>query len=107
MKTLPGIKITEKQWEQTIHDLARRLGYKYYHTYRSRFSEPGYPDCTLVKDGMVIFAELKIGKNKPTVAQQEWLDALSQNKNIKTHVWYPEQFEEIVKILSYPIEKMA
>jgi hypothetical protein len=97
-----SLKITEKQWEQTIHDLARRLGYKYYHTFRSQFSEPGYLDCTLlrVSDKRLIFVELKVGRNKLSPAQQEWYDALKQIPNVEVYVWPPEEFDNIVKILS-------
>ena len=98
MKTIQN-NITEKQFEQQIHDLARRLGYKYYHTYRSKFSEPGYPDCTLLKNGRLIFAELKSEKGTPTDAQEEWLESLRRVPGVEVYLWKPGDWPTIVRIL--------
>lgn len=63
---------------QAIIDLARLLGWKTYHTFDSRRSEPGYPDLTLVKGRRLVFAELKTEKGRMTAAQDEWLEAFLQ-----------------------------
>ena len=69
----------------------------------------GFPDLVLVRPPRLIFAELKVGKNKTTVDQQRWLidldlvaaQATEYNKiGIETYVWKPEQWSEILTILS-------
>lgn len=58
--------------------IALALGWLGYHTHRSQHSPAGFPDLCLVRDGRLIFAELKrqAAKHKPTPAQVAWLDAL-------------------------------
>ena len=58
--------------------------------------DPGSPDILAAKNGRVIHAELKVGKNKPTVFQKSWLHNLGQN----AYLWYPENWNEIVQIAS-------
>jgi len=68
---------TEKQFTQAVIDLAEAKGFLVYHTHDSRRSQPGYPDLTMVRDGRVIFAELKTVKGRLSAAQKLWLAALS------------------------------
>lgn len=51
----------------------------FYHTFDSRKSAAGYPDCSIVlpTQGRLIYAELKTYAARPTVAQRQWLDRLS------------------------------
>ena len=96
--------ISEKEFEQQVHDLARLLGYKYYHTYRSKFSEAGFPDCTLVRENddgtarLLIF-ELKAEKGKVSAAQQGWLDLLGKVQGVGVYLFRPSDWPEIVEIL--------
>lgn len=87
--------LTEKQLQAAVIDLARALGWRVAH-FRSvpvkrgpsvRWETPvaadgaGFPDLVLVREGdRVVFAELKVGANKPTAAQQGWLTALRRAK---------------------------
>ena len=41
-----------------VVDLARTLGWRVYHTYDSRRSQPGFPDLVLVRE-RILFLELK------------------------------------------------
>ena len=97
--------ITEKQFEAQIKDLAKLFGWKYYHTWRSIHSPAGFPDCVMVRNGQLIFAELKSEKGKLTPEQDEWLDALigvakhTNFQEIQVYLWRPHMIEEIVKIL--------
>jgi len=95
-----SLEIKEKAFEQQVHNLARSLGWLYYHTWRSKFSEPGFPDCVLVKGGRTIYAELKTEKGKVTTAQQQWLDALAAAGN-EVYLWRPSDYEEICGVLEF------
>jgi hypothetical protein len=69
---------SEKLFRQRIYDLARRLGWMVYWTWNSRHSPPGFPDIIAVRDGHVVVAELKVGRNRCTSEQLAWLDAWRQ-----------------------------
>jgi len=98
MKTA-GLKgISEKEFTRQVIQLARTFQYAVYHTFMSKWSEKGYPDCCFAKPGRLIFAELKSEAGKVSEKQQEWLDIL-RAAGAETYLWKPSQFEEIVKIL--------
>jgi hypothetical protein len=69
--------MTEAALLGTVRRLAVVFGWLTYHTHRSDRSEPGFPDLVLVRQGRLIFAELKRQKTRPTTAQRRWLDALT------------------------------
>lgn len=69
--------VTEKQLQQAIVECARLLGWRVYHTFDSRRSEPGFPDLCMVRGHEIVFAELKTANGKVTAAQQDWLDAFA------------------------------
>ena len=93
------IRVTEKQWQATVVEQCELSGWLWYHTYDSRRSPPGFPDLVMVKKGRIIFAELKVGKNKVGKAQQEWVDLLKVNKGVEVYVWRPEDLQEVINIL--------
>jgi hypothetical protein len=93
-----NVLTTEKQFQQQVKDLAKILGWKYYHTWRSFHSPAGFPDCVMVKGCRVIFAELKTEKGKVSEKQQEWITALSGTNN-ETYVWRPSDWDDIVEVL--------
>ena len=91
--------ITEKQWQQTVIDLARRLGYEFiYHTWNSRHSPAGFPDLVILKDRMIV-AELKREDGHLTPEQYFWLLAFIE---VTPHVflWKPSDFDSVVEILT-------
>lgn len=68
----------EKDFQQWLMNLGKRLGYLVYHTHQSRFSPAGFLDTVMVKKERLIFAELKTPwRPNPTEEQRQWLDALS------------------------------
>ncbi len=67
--------MTEKQFQQQVIQLCRLYGWRCYHTWLSVRSEPGFPDCVLVRD-RVLYRELKTDTGKVTKPQKAWLDAL-------------------------------
>lgn len=52
----------------------------------------GLPDIIAARGGVIIMAELKVGKNKPTADQAEWLEASG------SPVWRPEDWDSIVEV---------
>ncbi len=87
----------EKDLEQFVHDTARTFGLLYYHTYRSRFSEPGFPDCIILGKTMLVVELKDTGKN-PTLAQHNWLNAFGMI-GIEVRLWHPEDKEIIIETL--------
>jgi hypothetical protein len=58
----------------------------------------GWPDLFLVRDHRAIAAELKAGRNQPTPEQSEWLRLLD-NVTVTSHLWRPEDIDDIIKEL--------
>jgi len=69
--------MNETQLQEAIRQAASLQGWKCYHTYDSRRSNPGFPDLILVGHGKLIFWEAKSAKGTVSPEQQQWLDALS------------------------------
>ena len=59
----------------------------------------GFPDLELVRGKRLIKAELKVKGNTRTPAQVAWGDAYIA-AGVEYHVWYPEDWSEIVSALS-------
>lgn len=99
---LPAAELLEKEWDAQLFarekGLASMLGWMSYHTLRSRGSQSGYPDRTLVRD-RIIFAELKTSSNRPTPTQREWLDRLARAGG-EVYLWRPADLDEVGRILS-------
>ena len=91
--------ISESELQGFVVTLARTHGWLAYHTHDSRRSEAGFPDLCLVRDGRVIFAELKSMKGKVTDAQQRWLDELGGADGVEVYVWRPVDIDDLNGIL--------
>jgi hypothetical protein len=103
--------ITEEDFQATVIDLARYLGWIVGFTHDSRKSEPGEPDLRMVRPPRVIFAELKTVKGKLTKGrynksgrwlpgQDQWQDALISCPGVEYYLWRPDGLDgEIERIL--------
>ena len=91
----------EKEFMEAVIDLAKQCGWLVFHPYDNRRSEPGFPDLTLVRDKMLIMAELKTERGKVSQPQQEWGDALSQVLGVEYRLWRPSDLPEIEAMLTY------
>lgn|SRR3990167_7349518 len=92
--------VSEKAFQQQVEDLARLLKWKVYHTRDSRRSEPGFPDLILLRNGIMLVAELKREGKKPTAKQNEWLREFGKlPAQVITRVWYPSDIEAIERLL--------
>ena len=84
--------LTEAQFQGLVLGVAETFGWEVFHDGDSRRSNAGFPDLVLVKDGRIIFAELKREKNSyPSKAQMNWLALLSQaaGDNVMAVLWRP------------------
>lgn len=89
--------------EQELLNLIRRaaadLRWLTYHTFRSRKSEPGFPDLTLARD-TVIYSELKGDSGHPlSVKQAEWLLTLHRAGQ-EVYLWRPADLSFIYQRLA-------
>ena len=91
--------ISEKAFATQVEDLFKIFGWKHYHTWRSIHSPAGFPDCVMVRENRLLFAELKSEKGKVSPAQQEWLDALDATGKCEVYLWRPNDIDEITSIL--------
>ena len=94
---IPLADMTEKDWAAQVAQLARQLGWKRYHTYRSERSEPGWPDEALVRDRLILL-ELKTEKGKLSDAQKDWIRRLI-DANAEVYVARPRHLDELARVL--------
>lgn len=95
--------VSEKAFMAAIIKVATQHGWKVYHPFDSRRSLPGYPDLTMARAGEpVIFAELKLVGERPTIEQHAWLHTLEQATNTRVFLWYPADWEAIIAVLTAP-----
>lgn len=98
--------LSEKQWQAQVLAYARLRGWLCYHTYDARRSAPGFPDLVMVRDGRVVFAELKAGKRPRLSAdQQVWqarlVEAMARaDEVVQMYVWMPKDWPAVREALS-------
>ena len=82
--------MSEKTLQSRVEQLARELGWLFYHTHDSRRSEAGFPDIVFVHPtgGRIVVRELKNMKGSPSPAQKTWLAGF-ENAGIDTGIWRP------------------
>lgn len=105
--------MTEDELTDSVIDLAHTFGWMAFHPKRATYQtkagtkwltpfkgDKGFPDLVLARTGQVIFAELKVGKNKPDDDQQKWGDVISDGPftSLATthtyHVWTDKDWED-------------
>lgn len=99
----PGM--TEKEWTELVKALALMGGSLFYHTFNSKHSPKGFPDCVAVRelgDGTtkLVFAELKReGGAKVSEHQRMWLDMLSRVSVVESYLWTPDDYKTARDVL--------
>lgn len=86
---------TESTFQAHVMALARRLGWRVYHTHDSRKSAAGFPDLVLVHGVHgVLWRELKREKGGRVSPEQEtWLEALrNAGDGEDAGLWYPHDW---------------
>lgn len=101
---VPLADMLEKDWDRQVRELATTLGYRYYHTLRSKGSQPGYPDITLVsaQRRRVVFLELKREKGVVSDKQAAWLRDLHR-AGAEVYVVRPRNLDHLARVLSSPV----
>lgn len=103
------LRQTEKDFQAAVIQYAKLQGFLVYHTHDSRRSEPGFPDLCMVRDGRLVFAELKTEKGRVSDAQMEWMSALAKVSGVVTatsrnpvevHLWKPSNWKLIEATLA-------
>ena len=97
---IPLEEMDEKEWQRQVVALARMLGYRTYHTLRSKGSQPGYPDLTLVRaeTSRFVMLELKSEIGRTTEAQREWITDLHR-AGVEVYVVRPRQLQALATVL--------
>ena len=75
MKAALAKPLTEKQFQAQVVQLAKLCGWLVYHTFDSRRSAPGFPDLRMIRAGVLLAIELKVGNNRCSPQQFAWLSA--------------------------------
>lgn len=78
-RSLQAKAMSERQLQDQIIELAKRMGFIVYHTHDSRRSEAGFPDLVLVhpKQLRIVWRELKSETGTTTPEQKVWISTLS------------------------------
>lgn len=97
--------ISEAQFQAQVVEMAEWLGWRTYHPFDSRRSNPGFPDLTLVRDGRLVMAELKDDTSKPTPEQLAWYADLLLVQDaapdvFTSRIWRPRHMDDIDAVLS-------
>ena len=90
----------EKDLQECVRLACRVRRLPIYHTWDSRRSEPGFPDCVIVLPAEVIFAELKTQKGRVSTDQRRWLNDL-HGARARCYLWRPSHWlsDSIQKVL--------
>jgi len=104
--------MSELDFARAVVDLALSCGWKvrqepvWRAATRKDDSAKGFPDLVLVREGRLIFAELKREKGKPSAPQEEWLTALRAHSwncgalgRFHVAVWRPSDWLVIERLL--------
>lgn len=101
---------SEAELQVAVIDLARLRGWLVHHTRPARLSQggwrtpiqghAGFPDLVMVRDGRVIFAELKRQSGRVAADQQVWLNELLTaagaghlvRPTVEVYLWRPSDW---------------
>lgn len=101
--------ISESDFLSTVLGMAKHLGWLRHHTWDSRIipndrdgdpmADVGFPDLVLVREGHLIFAELKTEGGVMSNEQMRWAIFLDFIPNAVSYLWRPSDLDEIQRIL--------
>jgi hypothetical protein len=91
-------KLTERAFMAQVLKYAELMRWRWYHTYRSDKSAPGFPDLVLIRRPRVLFVELKAQRTPVTDAQLGWLIELRECGQ-ETYIWRPSDWDIVERTL--------
>lgn len=100
-------KLTEADFTTQVIGLAKLCGWRVVHFrpaltgrgWRTALQgDKGFPDLCMVREGVLLFAELKVGRNTTTAEQDDWLADLRGCLDT-VYVWTPDSWPEIERVL--------
>lgn len=104
---------SESEFQAQVIDYARLTGWRVAHFRSVKVQRPdgtcyyqtpvqadgkGFPDLVLVRRSVLLFVELKVGKNACSAQQKLWLAELRESGAL-VYVWYPEDWPQIEEVL--------
>jgi hypothetical protein len=106
-------KQSEADFTSMVIELARRLRWRVLHVRPARVNKGwrtavegdgvGWPDLLCVRHSRIIVAELKRESGGVlSSAQEAWLLAFQLTEKVEVYVWRPEDWDDIVRILTEP-----
>lgn len=106
----PMLKVSERQLQAAIVELAKWKGWLVFHPMPVQNSagrwrtavqgDIGFPDLVMAhKDHGVLFVELKTTVGRISEFQQKWIDTL-EAAGANVYVWRPRDIQEARKILT-------
>jgi hypothetical protein len=96
----PSLFEREADFQAQLVKAAKRLGWRVFHDFDSRRSEPGFPDLVLASrtQRRVIFAELKSENGQLSEDQAWWAVTLSA-AGLEYHLWRPANWDLALRTL--------
>lgn len=94
-----AVKVTERQWQDQVLEVAHLTGWRTYHTHDSRRSAPGWPDLALCRPPRLLLVELKTDVGRVSPAQAEWLEDLGRCAGVEVYIWRPADLDTVVATL--------
>lgn len=98
--------VKEREWQNLVIQLATARGWKHYHppdnkpvNGRVQKIVAGFPDLVMIRQGRLIFAELKREKGVISPEQVEWITQI-RACGIECYVWRPSQVAEVINVLN-------
>lgn len=105
---------TEAEFQDEVIRKARKLGWKVAHFRAVRiqrldgsvyYATPvqadgeGFPDLIMTRGRAMLAIECKIGTNKPSAKQSEWLNHFAMIAGCRAEVWHPSRWPHIEAVL--------
>lgn len=90
--------MSEHEFQAKVVEHAKANGFLVYHTWNSRNSASGFPDLCMVRDGRLIFAELKREDETMSEPQIIWYEALG-DAGSEVYLWRPSDWDSIMETL--------
>jgi hypothetical protein len=112
--TATRLRETEAQFQRCVIEAAQAYGWAVHAQRPGRTQRgwrvaiqglPGWPDVVCVRPGApgaAVILELKMPPRRPTLAQVQWIAWLNDVPGITARVVYPDDWDEIICLLSRP-----